>query len=331
MGPKELIDELLEISIVGSFSRQGYLVRRRLFAWQDPKPDGLVGKTVLVTGATSGLGRAVTDQLAALGARVVLLSRTVEKLEAVRDELTATHGGDCFPIVAADMSSLASVSAAVDQVREAEPGLDVIIDNAGAIHEERTETDAGIEATFATMVVGPFVLISGLLPMLESNGGGRVISVVSGGMYAQQLPLDDLQYARGEFDGTLAYARAKRASSMLIREWARRRRGGGIRFNAMHPGWADTPGLAKSLPRFHDVMGPLLRTPAEGIDTIAWLATDAHAGWPGGDLYLDRRSRLFDRVPATRLSTEQRRRLWDLVVEMSGLDDPAPDVSGQAA
>jgi dehydrogenase/reductase SDR family member 12 len=325
IGPRELIDELLEISIVGSFSRQGYLVRRKLFDWQDPEPGSLAGRTALVTGATSGLGRAATDQLAALGARVVLLSRTAEKLEAVRDELVVVHGEDRFPIVAADMSSLESVSGAVDHIRKTEQGLDILVDNAGAIHEERRETDAGIEMTFATMVVGPFVLISGLLPVLEASGDGRVISVVSGGMYAQQLPLDDLHYERGGFDGTLAYARAKRASSMLIREWARRRRGRGIRFNAMHPGWADTPGLAKSLPSFYDLMGPMLRTPTEGVDTVTWLASDAHAGQPGGNLYLDRRSRLFDRVPATRLTAAQRRRLWDLVVRMAGVTDPAPD------
>ncbi len=319
IGPRELIDTLLEISIVGSFSRPGYLARRRLFGWRDPRPDALAGKTVLVTGATSGLGRATTDELAALGARVILLSRTGEKLEAVRDELIEIHGEDRFPIVVADMSSLASVKAGVDQILATESRLDVFVDNAGAIHEERRETDDGIEATFATMVVGPFLMVSGLMSMLEAGSDGRVISVVSGGMYAQRLPLDDLQYRRGEFNGTLAYARAKRASALLSREWARRGRGGDVRFNAMHPGWADTPGLAKSLPGFYDAMGPLLRTPAEGIDTVIWLATAERAGRPGGNLYLDRRPRPFDRVPATRSSAAQRRRLWDLVVRMSGV------------
>lgn len=324
ISPRELIDELLEISIIGSFSRQGYLLRRRLFGWSDPRPESLRGKTVLVTGATSGLGRATTDELAALGAKVVLLSRTAEKLEAVQEELVERHGEDRFPIVTADMSSLPSVSAGVDHILGSEQRLDVVIDNAGAIHETRIETDAGIEATLATMVVGPFALVSGLLPLLEASGDGRVISVVSGGMYAQRLPLDDLQYREGQFNGTLAYARAKRASAALIREWARRRRGGSVRFNAMHPGWADTPGLAKSLPGFYRAMGPLLRTPTEGIDTALWLATDAAAGWPGGNLYLDRQPRPFDRVPATRLGSAQRRRLWELVVDLSGSADPAP-------
>lgn len=325
--PRSLVDGLLEVSIVGSFSRVGYLVRRRMFGWAPAAPDSLSGRVALVTGPTSGLGRATVDALAELGARVVLVGRNRARLERVRDELVRQHGEDRFPIVVADMSSLGSVRAAVESITSTEPRLDVLVDNAGAIHEQRTETEDGLEATFATMVVGPFVLIDGLLPMLEANQDGRVISVVSGGMYGQKLPLDDLQFEQGDFNGTLAYARAKRAATALTREWARRRDGGAVRFNTMHPGWADTPGLAASLPGFHGFMGPLLRTPAEGVDTIAWLATGAQAGLPDGQLYLDRRPRPFDRLRATRLSAAQRRRLWELVVRWAGVEDPAPEIA----
>ncbi len=235
--------------------------------------------------------------------------------------MIARYGEDRFPIIAADMSSLAGVRAVVARVLEDEPRLDVLVDNAGAIYPERLTTDEGLEATFATMVVGPFVLIAGLLPLLEASGDGRVISVVSGGMYAQPLPLDDLQFERGDFDGTRAYARAKRASTALAREWSRRYHGH-VRFDAMHPGWADTPGLAKSLPGFHGLMRPILRTPTEGIDTITWLAVDETPGRTDGNLYLDRRARPFDRVPATRLSAAERRQLWDAVVGLAGIHDP---------
>jgi NAD(P)-dependent dehydrogenase (short-subunit alcohol dehydrogenase family) len=177
-----------------------------------------------------------------------------------------------------------------------------------------------MEATFATMVAGPFVLIDGLLPLLEASGDGQVITVVSGGMYAQALPLDDLRFERGTYDGTRAYARAKRASTALMREWSRRYRGR-VRFDAMHPGWADTPGLAESLPSFYGFMGPFLRSPAEGADTISWLATLAPGERARGRLYLDRRARPFDRVPATRLSAAQRQHLWEEVVRLVG---PAP-------
>ena len=203
----------------------------------------------------------------------MLVGRNEERLNAVRDALVARHGVDLYPIVVADMGSLASVRAAADQVLATESRLDVLIDNAGAIFPDRTIGPDGIEATLATLVVGPFTLIRGLLPLLDRTGGSRVIAVTSGGQYAQGLDLDDLQYSRGVYDGTRAYARAKRAQVSLIREWARRFGGAGIQFDSMHPGWARTPGLVEALPLFARLMGPLLRTPAEGIDTLVWLAT----------------------------------------------------------
>lgn len=323
MHARELVDGLLELSVVGSFSRPGYRVRRRLFGWSDPAPGSLEGKTVLITGPTSGLGRAAAESVAALGARVLLVGRSRQRLSQVRDELIARHGEDRFPLYLADMSSLSSVRVAVELIRRDEPRLDVLVDNAGAITPERRTTADGMEMTFATMVAGPFVLIDGLLPLLEASGDGRVISVVSGGMYLQALPLDDLQFERGTFDGTRAYARAKRASTALIREWARRYQGS-VRFDAMHPGWADTPGLAESLPAFHRSMGALLRTPADGVDTIAWLASRSEPNPKDGLLYLDRHPRPFDRLSSTRLSSAQRRQLWDEVVRLT---DPSDSLS----
>ncbi len=325
MDGRSLIDDALEISVVGSFSRIGFQVRRRVFAW-DPSPDGsLAGRTALVTGPTSGIGRAATDALAALGARVILVGRSEERLTRVRDDLVATHGTDRFPIVVADTGSLASVRLAVRRILDTESRLDVVIDNAGAIYPERRVGPDGIEATLAVLVVGPFALVGGLLPLLRQTGHARVIAVTSGGQYTQALHLDDLEWESEPYDGTRAYARAKRAQTALVREWARRLAGTGVTVNAMHPGWADTPGLEASLPGFYDVMGPLLRTPAEGADTVTWLATDPDADGTGGRLFLDRRPRPFDRIPSTRLSAADRRRLWDLVVGLSGAPDPAPE------
>lgn len=119
------VDESLEALVVPSFSRIGYAVRRRLFRWDQYSSGAMTGRTVLVTGPTSGLGRAVTDGLAALGARVVLLGRSRERLAAVRDELVENYGEDRFPTVVADLASLASVRAAVDYVLATEPQLDV--------------------------------------------------------------------------------------------------------------------------------------------------------------------------------------------------------------
>ena len=150
----------------------------------------------------------------------------------------------------ADLASLASVRGAAARILETEPRLDVVIDNAGAIFQERSDSPDGIESTLETMVVGPFALITALLPLLRSTGGARVVAVTSGGMYAQRLDLDDLQWEDRPYHGTRAYAAAKRAQVCLIREWARRIPAAEVTFNAMHPGWADTPGISASLPGF---------------------------------------------------------------------------------
>ena len=205
-----------------------------------------------------------------------------------------------------------------------EPRLDVVIDNAGAIFPERIESPDGFEATFATLVLGPFALIAGLLPLLRSTGGARVVAVTSGGMYAQRLRLDDLQWERASFDGARVYAHAKRAQVALVREWARRVPVEEVAFNAMHPGWADTPGISAALPRFYGLMAPILRTPAEGADTTVWLAADpAAAGRTGRSVPGSATRGRSTACPTTRVSADDRRRLWDCVVALTGVTDPA--------
>lgn len=325
MDVRALVDGGLELSVVASFSRVGIAVRRRLFRWMSPPARALAGRTILITGPTSGLGRAATHAFAGLGARVILVGRSPERLAAVRDALVAVHGEDRFPVVVADMGSLGSVRAAVARVLETESRLDVLVDNAGAIFPERIDGPDGIEGTLATLVIGPFALVSGLLPLLRQTAGSRVVAVTSGGMYSQRLDLDDLQSTAEPFSGPRAYARGKRMQVALVREWARRLGSSGVTVNAMHPGWADTPGLAEALPTFHRLMRPLLRTAAEGADTLVWLATAPEAGDRSGELFLDRQPRPFDRIPSTRLSAGDRRRLWDQVVASSGAPDPLPE------
>ena len=201
----------------------------------------------------------------------------------------------------------------------------MLVDNAGAMFPERTVTDDGIESTLAVLVVGPFAFVASLLPTLRATPGARVIAVSSGGMYTQPLALDDLGWESRPFSGPRAYAHGKRAQVMLTREWARRLAGSGITFTAMHPGWADTPGLSASLPGFRDVMAPILRSATEGVDTLIWLATTDGVDRLAGAFVHDRRPRPFDRVPMTRVSAAERRRLWREIVELAGVADPAPD------
>lgn len=320
----DLIDAGLELAVVPSFSRIGPALRRRLHGWAEPPAGALRGRTVLVTGPTSGLGRATAARMAMLGARVVLAGRSDERLRALRDELIDATGEDRYPVVVVDMSSLESVNNAARMVRDSEPRLDVLIDNAGAIYPDRGETPDGIERTLAVLVVGPFALTRGLLPLLTQSPDGRVISVTSGGMYTQRVDFDDLQWQSRPFSGPRAYAQAKRVQVALMREWARRLARSTVSFNAMHPGWVDTPGLAESLPGFYELMRPLLRTPDEGIDTLTWLATSHDVQPPGGRLYLDRRPRPFDRAPQTRLTAADRRDLWSTISALAGCEPERP-------
>jgi dehydrogenase/reductase SDR family member 12 len=318
---RAILDDLLEVLVVPSFTSMGYAVRRRLFDWEPPDAWTLAGRTVVITGPTSGLGRSAAGSLARMGARLVLVGRDAGRLERTRDELIVETPGAPIATVVADMASLPSVRAAAAEILEREPRIDVFIDNAGAMYATREETPAGFERTFATMVLGPFALLEALRPRLAESPDGRVVAVTSGGQYTQGLHLDDLGFSQGPYDGPRAYARAKRAQVTLMREWARRLRRDGIVVNAMHPGWADTPGLESSLPGFRERIGDLLRTADEGADTMLWLAAAPEARGTTGRLFLDRRVRPFDRVPSTRVSRPDREALWDEVTRLTKRPD----------
>jgi NAD(P)-dependent dehydrogenase (short-subunit alcohol dehydrogenase family) len=329
MDPRAILDDLAEVLVVPSFTRIGFSLRRRLFDWKEPESFSMAGRTVVLTGPTSGLGRAAAGSFARMGARLVLVGRDAGRLERTRSELLAETPDLAATTVVADMASLASVRAAATEILEREPRLDVIVDNAGTMLENREVTPEGFERTFATMVMGPFVLIARLVPRLAESPDARIIAVTSGGMYTQALQIDDLGFERGTYTGSRAYARAKRAQVGLVREWARRIRASGVVANAMHPGWADTPGLAASLPGFHGLVGGQLRSAAEGVDTILWLAAAPEARATTGRLFLDRRVRPFDRIPSTRLSADDRRALWDQVLAMTGEEDPTALIGGR--
>ena len=306
------VDAAMEFAIVPSFTRAGYAVRRRLDDWTPLEDYDATGRTIVVTGATSGLGYQTAAALLAAGAHVVIVARNEEKAERVATELDPDRAHTS--IVIADMGELADVRAASAELRALDR-VDALIHNAGALSEERAETSAGIEVTVASQVVGPFLMTSLLLDELERSEG-RVITVSSGGMYAAPLSVTNLEMPDGDYNGTDQYARAKRAQVTLNEMWHEREGRRGVAFQAAHPGWADTPGVEAALPTFRRVVGRALRTPAEGADTIAWLALDD--GEPlaeGGRFWHDRRERSIHRLPTTRRSDTPARRaeLWHAV------------------
>ena len=308
----------MDRTVLAGFSNLGYRVRSRGFKPTDLQ--SMEGKVVLVTGANSGLGFAAAEGFARLGATVWLAVRNPQRGQDARARIQestrtgAVHMGIC------DLSRLDSVRDFAARLAAELPRLDVLVNNAGVLPEARELSDDGIELTLATNVVGPFLLTGLLMPLLRASAPGRVINVSSGGMYTQKLAAGDLQFERGSFDGTTAYARSKRAQVVLSELWAERVARSDVVVHAMHPGWADTPGLRESLPGFYRATRFLLRTPAEGADTIVWLGAAQEPAASSGGFWHDRRERPTHMLPGTTESAADRQRLWDECVRLSGFD-----------
>jgi dehydrogenase/reductase SDR family protein 12 len=312
----KLVDAVLEATVAGSFTRIGYQARRRLFHWAPLGSLRLDGKVAIVTGATSGLGRTAAELLARQGASVSVVGRSPERTERARAEIAAA-AGSAVEADLADLSLLSETAAFGTRFAEQHDRLDVLVLNAGALLHDYTVTAEGNEVTFATHILSQFLLLRTLRPLLEASAPSRVIIVASGGMYTEPLDVDALEPDRHTYDGTAAYARCKRAQVALAEEWTRHLLDTGITVNAMHPGWADTPGLRTALPGFSRIVGPLLRTPEQGADTIAWLAAAPEASRLSGMFFLDRRARAKHRLRKTRRPDEalEAARLWQLCTE----------------
>lgn len=320
-----IVDAVLEAPIGPSFTRIGYAVRRRTDHWRNLDSYDLRGRTIAVTGATSGLGRHAAARFAGLGATVVVIGRDALRTERTRDEIARESGSAAVHAALADMSDLGQVRALAGTLLAEHPAIDTIVHNAGALTADRRVNADGIEVTVAAQVLGPFLLTSLLLPALRDAGPtGRVITVSSGGMYATGLTVRHLQMADADYKGSEQYARAKRAQVTLNEMWADRVPASQVVFHAMHPGWADTPGVEASLPTFRKVTGPLLRSVEEGADTIVWLAADDAATAASGRFWHDRRERSIHKLPTTRRSDTPERRsdLWAWCVEQSGAVAP---------
>lgn len=303
-----VVDTALDRTIVPGYSRIGYALRRSW--WPADLADGaLDGHTVAITGANSGLGKATAAGAARLGASVRLLCRSVDRGEQARREIVAAVPGSSVDVDECDLSSLKSVRAAASRLRDELPSLRGLVHNAGVLPPERAETEDGHELTVATHVLGPHLLTAELRPLLSADSDARVVFVSSGGMYAQRLRVDDPEFHEGEFNGTAAYARTKRMQVVLAELWAKRMTG--VSVHAMHPGWADTPGVTDSLPGFAKIVGPILRTAAQGADTAVWLLGSPEAGESTGLFWHDRRPRPTSYLPYTRYSDEDAEKLWD--------------------
>jgi dehydrogenase/reductase SDR family protein 12 len=313
---KSSLDSVLDRTVIGGYTNVGYRIRSR--GWSASELSSMGGRVVMVTGATSGLGLAAAEGLARLGATVLLVVRSRDRGEDARAGIAERSGNHDVHVGLCDLSDLQSVRQFVERLTAQAHRLDVLVNNAGVLPSTRALSPDRIELTFATNVLGPFLLTNLLLPLLERSAPARIINVSSGGMHTQRLSADDLQSERGEFDGATAYARAKRAQVILTEIWGERLKDRGVVVHAMHPGWADTPGVASSLPRFYKLTRPLLRTPQQGADTIVWLGAADEPGGSTGLFWHDRRPRPTHLLPWTRETAQEREQLWAQCAQLSG-------------
>ena len=305
---------LLDTAIVPGFSRIGFLARSRMNHWDQVSGYDLTGKVVVITGPTSGLGKECVRILAPTGAQLVLVARNKAKCDDVISSVRDICTGPEPVCVVAEMGDLQSVANAAREIAGRFSQVFAIVHNAGALLNSREESPQGIEQTVASHVLGPHLLTTVLLPNLIA-GQGRVVTVSSGGMYSAELPNIDqkrsMELRADSYNGSKQYAIAQRAQVTLNEIWATKEHS--VHFDAMHPGWADTPGVQESIPAFRRITKPILRSPEQGADTIAWLSAVQPIPGASGSFWSDREVRSIHKLPTTRRSdtAEARTNLWN--------------------
>ena len=305
-------DTVLDRSIVLGYSDLGLHVRRRLPGWP-ADPPRMDGKVVLVTGAASGIGLAACQGFARLGASVLAVARDESRAADAARQIRESAATADVRALGCDVADLGALRALADRLSREQRQLDVLVNNAGAMPEQRQRSPDGHELMFALHVLAPFALTSWLTELLARGAPSRVINVSSGGMYGQGLPARDFESEEARYSPTKLYARTKREQVVITELWAQQVAERRICVHAMHPGWVATKGVAESLPVFNAVTRPIIRTPQEGADTIVWLGGAPEAVNSTGRFWHDRRARpTHYRLGPSDGDSEDRRRLWDL-------------------
>jgi NAD(P)-dependent dehydrogenase (short-subunit alcohol dehydrogenase family) len=275
------------------------------------------GKTVVITGATAGIGLAAARALAAMGARVAGVSRDPDKCARVAGELRATTGNGDIGIFCADLSSMESVRQLAADLLARFPRIDVLVNNAGGMYVRRVLTADGFERTFALNHLSNFLLTRLLLDRLAASAPARIINVSSSAQYGGRIHFDDLQLARG-YAAMKAYRQSKLANVLFTYELDRRLQGTGVTANAMHPGLVRTD-ITKDNGWLFRLFQPLAlmgsRTPEEGARTIVYLASSPEVEGVSGKFFIDERP---VRSAEASYNREDGARLWEMSESLTG-------------
>ncbi len=250
----------------------------------------LAGRTVLVTGASAGIGKEAARVLARLGAHVVMACRNAEKGEHARRQISTGARGQ-VDLMIVDLSSQKAIREFAVMFQARHPALHVLVNNAGVWLHQRFVTEEGIETTWATNQLGYFLLTQLLMEPLRAAAPSRIVNVASD--LAHGLDLDDVEFRRRPYDGKSAYAQSKQANRMWNSALARRVEGTGVTVNVMHPGLVSTElfgkgggVIATAVSATVSVIG---RSVQKGADTVVWLAAASELATVSGQYWMDRR------------------------------------------
>ena len=276
------------------------------------------GKTVLITGGTSGIGKATAVAVAAMGADVVVVGRNPERGEAAVEEIRAQSHSEAVELILADLSVQSEVRRLADEFQERHDRLDVLANNAGLVQSKRTETEDGIETTLAINHLAPFLLTNLLLERLEESAPSRVITVSSEAQRWGNMDFEDIQSTR-KYRGFPVYGMTKLANIMFTYELAERLKGTGVTANCLHPGPVST-NFGKNnggpMALFFRLGKPFMRSPEQGADTLIWLAVSPDVEGVSGKYFSDRKE-----IEAKEIAYDEgaRRRLWEVSEDLTGL------------
>ncbi|MEO8609427.1 MAG: SDR family oxidoreductase [Chloroflexota bacterium] len=282
------------------------------------------GKTILITGATNGIGKVAAIALAKKGASLVIVGRNPAKTAETVAEIKAQSGNTTIESIIADLSSMAEVRKVAEAFKAKHARLDVLINNAGAIFGSRQETADGYEMTFAFNHLAYFLLTNLLLDTLKASAPSRIVSVSSDAHTGGKVNFDDLNAKNGYgMAGMSAYSNSKLENIMFTYELARRLEGTGVTANVLHPGFVRTGfnknngGLMAFAMR---IISPFAITPEQGADTIIYLASSPEVEGITGK-YWDKRKAVKSIDASYDVSAQQR--LWTVSEELTGLKEKA--------